>query len=100
MSPMAGGRRSDDSLATILLTQHLVDAGAKPLRASEYWSVATRLDGPGTLLGADGPALARRVGIGEPDRERIRSLLDQATTLAFELERLEQMGVVAVTAAD
>jgi DNA processing protein len=97
---MGSGRSGNDSLATLLLTQHLIDSGAKPFRPAEYWAIAERLGGVGRLLGTDGEQLARDAGVQPVNRERIAKLVEQATGLAFELDRLEQSGITALTAAD
>jgi predicted Rossmann fold nucleotide-binding protein DprA/Smf involved in DNA uptake len=89
--------RSDASLATLLLANRLFDVGAKPFGPKEYWGVVEATDGdPGLLLG-DGTAL---VALGEKQRGRVTQLLDAATRLAFELERLEQQGFRAITPFD
>lgn len=89
--------RSDASLATLLLANHLFDQGAKPLGPKEYWGIVEATDGdPGSLL-RDGAAL---VALGERQRGRVARLLDAATQLAFELERLEHQGFRAITPFD
>ncbi len=44
-------RRADASLAAILLTQRLVDCGAEPFRAREYWALCGQVADLGALLG-------------------------------------------------
>jgi predicted Rossmann fold nucleotide-binding protein DprA/Smf involved in DNA uptake len=88
------GRRSDTSLAALLLAQRLVDTGAEPLRANEYWALLDVVSDPAALLGSD------RSGVPAPLAERVGALLGGATALAFELERLEQSGLAVVSSFD
>lgn len=92
-------RRSDTSLAALLLTQRLVDAGAEPLRAAEYWPLLARVDDPGALLGRAADELA--VQLGDPElAARVAARFDAATAFAFELERLAQTGIRLVASID
>ncbi len=99
--------RHDDSLATILLVSRLCTDGVRPLKASEYWSLrdCNRADGrqqagPGSLLGRGADQLVRDHGLPEDLGERIAELMDRATAVAFELDRLEQSGIKTLTAFD
>lgn len=92
-------RRSDTSLAALLLTQRLVDAGAEPLRAPEYWPLLERIDDPGALLGRAVDDLAVQLDDAEL-AARIAARFDAATAFAFELERLEQTGIRVVASVD
>lgn len=91
--------RPDSSLAALLLAQRLVDASAAPLKASEYWSLLERVPDPADVLGAPGPALVQR-GVEPEVAERAVRLVDAATAVAFELDRLEQSGIQVVTSVD
>ena len=99
--------RHDDSLATILLVSRLCADGVRPLKASEYWSLRDfiRAGGrqpadPGPLLGQGADQLVRDHGLSEDLGERIAELMDRATAVAFELDRLEQSGIKTLTAFD
>ncbi len=113
--------RSDDSLVTLLLGSRLCSEGVRPLKASEFWKlidlIATEraagsdLDsrvgsgkelatGLGALLGQSPQELVRNCALPEELAGRIVALIDRATAMAFELERLEQSGIKAVTAFD
>ena len=89
------GRRSDTSLAALLLVQRLVDTGAEPLKANEYWSLLDAVSDPGRLLEAD-----ERAAVPVELAERVATLLDGATAFGFELERLEQSGLRVVSSFD
>lgn len=91
--------RSDDSLATILLTTHLVDADAAPLGTKEFWSLAATAD-PGALLGRSSEQLAGDAGVDAEAAERLVRLLGRATPVAFELERMERQGFSVLTPFD
>lgn len=71
-----------------------METGAEPLRANEYWSLLDTVNDPATLLGSDCS------GVPRPLAERIAALLEGATALAFELERLEQSGLTVVSSFD
>ena len=88
--------RSDSSLATILLTNHLFEADAKPFATKEFWSLADRVD-PGVLLGSATTEIAALAG---GDGDRIASLLAGGAQLAFELERMERQGFSLLTPFD
>jgi predicted Rossmann fold nucleotide-binding protein DprA/Smf involved in DNA uptake len=92
-------RRNDASLAAILLTQRLVDSSAEPLRAREYWTLLDQVGDPGRLLGASTSDLAGWVGSSELGA-RIAARFEAATSLAFELEQLEQSGIRVIASMD
>ena len=116
---------SDDSLATVLLAGRLGTLGARPLKASEYWSLLKRLgvrmpwkpppgrgaaaadggpdrpgEGPSVLLGKSAEELVGDFGVPEGVAGRVEVLTASALSLAFELERLEQTGIRTLTAFD
>lgn len=93
-------RRSDASLAALLLTQRLVDVDADPLKASEYWGVVSRIDDPGVLLGRDAADVAADLGVAAEFAERIVARLGAATAFALELERQEQSGLRVLSSVD
>jgi predicted Rossmann fold nucleotide-binding protein DprA/Smf involved in DNA uptake len=97
VAPMA--TRSDDALATILLTNHLIEAAAPPLGAKEFWTLAATAD-PGALLGRSSEQLAGDVGVEPEAAERLARLLERATAVAFELERMEREGFAVLTPFD
>lgn len=94
--------RDQNSLAAILLVSHLAADGAKPLKASEFWALRDRLplqEYPGALLGCTEEELFHR-GITKDMAGRVVRLLDRATSMAFELERLDQLGIRTLTPFD
>ena len=91
-------RRADASLAAILLTQRLVDCGAEPFAAREYWALCGQAPDLGALLGRSEDDLST-----ELDRElaaRLVSRFEAATSVAFELEKLEQLGIQVFASVD
>jgi DNA processing protein len=92
-------RRSDASLAALLLAQRLVANGAAPLKASEYWPLLARVGDPGPLLGRTATELTARLGDAAL-AARVAARFASATGVAFELERLEQTGIRVVTSFD
>lgn len=92
-------RRADASLAAILLTQRLVDASGEPFRAREYWALLDQVDDVGALLGQPVDALTDTLG-DAPLATRIVRRFDAATSVAFELEQLDQHGIQVVTSFD
>ena len=115
--------RHDDSLATILLVSRLCAQGVRPLKASEYWSLLDRVrvgpdlvqstsddvlageqahpgQGPSVLLGQSEGRLTHNCGLPEDLADRIAGLVERATAVAFELDRLEQSGIKTLTAFD
>lgn len=93
-------RRADSSLAALLLTQRLVDTGAAPLKASEYWSVLERIADPAQLLGLDARDVASRADVTDTVAERIVALLGAATSFAVALDDHEQSGMRVVASID
>ena len=117
--------RNEDSLATILLVSRLCAGGLRPLKASEYWSLLDRI-GVGPLLGGDLAEVASPASgvgaqaveglslvLGQSEQQfmhdcglpedlagRIAGLVERATAVAFELDRLEQTGIRTLTAFD
>lgn len=93
--------RSDDSLATILLVGRLLgDDGGKSLKASEYWKLCDLVGPPGGLLGRAEDHLVAEHGLAGELAARVVALLDQATGMAFEFERLDQAGISVLTPFD
>ncbi len=90
-------RRSDDSLATLLLTSRLVDSEVPVLKASEYWKLVDYIE-IGSLLGRDERELI--VDLGDDMGTKVATLLDRAAALAFAVEELEQQGIRAIAATD
>jgi predicted Rossmann fold nucleotide-binding protein DprA/Smf involved in DNA uptake len=91
-------RRSESALASLLLVSRSVPSDARPLGAREYWSLIERIEDPARLLGCDIVALEQ--SIGPKLAPRVAALLDRATVLAFELERLEQAGIATLSPFD
>ena len=90
---------NDDSLATILLVSRMARDGVTPFTASQFWSFVDQVGSPGHLLGQTKGDL---IDSGLPDdlAARIVPLLERATALAFEQERLEQSGITTLTPFD
>jgi hypothetical protein len=63
---------SEASLA-VLLTNRLVDAGARPLSAGEYWALVAKVPALDVLLGADEVAVAKQLGGDSIEAGRITS---------------------------
>jgi predicted Rossmann fold nucleotide-binding protein DprA/Smf involved in DNA uptake len=91
-------RRSESALASLLLVSRSVPSDDRPLGAREYWSLIERIDDPARLLGCGAVALEQL--IGPKLAPRVAALLDRATALAFELERLEQAGIATFSPFD
>jgi predicted Rossmann fold nucleotide-binding protein DprA/Smf involved in DNA uptake len=85
--------------AALLLTNRLVPLGAKPLAAKEFWQLVEQVD-PGELLDLDADDIADRVRAEPDEGRRLRTLLDAATAMSFEQERLHDGGVALVSALD
>lgn len=100
VSPMGAGARSEDALASLLLTTRLVDAGAAPLSPPRYWSLLDAVPEPAELLVTAAGDIGRRAGLTDDEAHRIERLLAAATSLAFALERLERQGFVPLTSFD
>lgn len=94
------GARSPSALASLLLTNHLVDAGAAPLSAKRFWALLESTPDPAEVLGASVEEIRRRTGLPGDEASRIEQLLAAGTGLAFELERMERQGLVALTPFD
>jgi len=93
-------RRDDSSLASLLLTQRVVDLGVEPLKATEYWQLHEATDSLGSLLGRSADEVAAMTSSDLDLAARVVSLLDGATAVALELENLEQAGVSVLTPVD
>ena len=90
----------DDSLAAILLLSRVGSDEVRPLKASEFWGLCDLVGGPSLLLGADETQLVSEHGLAVDLATRIVELLDRATAMAFELERLGQAGISTLTPFD
>lgn len=85
--------------AALLLTNRVVDVGAKPLTAREFWSIVEQRD-PAELVGCSAADVAARLAVEEDEATRITTLLGAASALAFEEERLLDGGIQLVSALD
>ena len=99
--------RNDDSLATTLLVSRLCAEGVQPLWPSEFWRLLDHIGAsgrqqadPGRLLRQSANQLVRDQGLPHDLGERIAELMDRATAVVFELDRLGQSGIRTVTAFD
>ncbi len=90
----------ETSRAALLLTNRLVKIEAKPMTAREFWGVVDKVGDLSTLLNLDVGELVEKLSFDTDDAERIRSLLDASTALAFERERLEEGGISLVSVFD
>lgn len=91
---------SDVQVASLLLTNRLVDVGVKPYAAAEYWDLIARIPDLALLIGASVREVEQRANVTEVEAERIAGLLDAASAFAFERERLEEEGIVVVSNFD
>ena len=103
--------RDDNSLAAILLVSRLCAKDARPLKASEFWTLQELVAdgnpqadhtsaGLGGLLGRSEERLKDDWGLPASLAGRVAGLLGRATAVAFELERLEQSGIETITVFD
>lgn len=93
-------QHSHDSIrAAALLTNRLVRLDVKPLAAREFWRLVEQVD-PGDLLHATVAEIGERAAVGPDEAARLRALLDAATALGFEEERLREGGISLVSAFD
>ena len=94
-------RRNDDALATIALVSRLCADDLQPLKASEFWKLMAKpASRPSELLGMSAGDLATEVSISGILAERLTALLGRATSLAFEIERLQHSGIKMITPYD
>jgi predicted Rossmann fold nucleotide-binding protein DprA/Smf involved in DNA uptake len=91
--------RTDDSLATLLLTNHLLEREVQPLGPKAFWSLVEAAGNPSSLLGRSQIDLATDLG-DEQLAARLTALLEASTQLAFALERSESQGFRALTPFD
>lgn len=92
--------RSDASLASLLLTNRLVERDVAPLSTGAYWDLVSRVGDPARLLGLSAAEAVDVSGLDPVTGERIVRLLDGATQVAFQLEKMEQIGFWAITPFD
>ena len=85
--------------AALLLTNRLVALDAKPLTAREFWQLTHRVD-VGDLIGASPSEIEELAGVTVEESIRYRTLLDAATALGFEQERLADGGIELISALD
>ena len=92
--------KSEDSLASVLLVSRLVSDGVQPLKASEFWRLRDHVGKTSVLLGQSEEQLVTEHGIAPGLARRVVGLLERATAMAFELERLDQSGISTLTPFD
>jgi predicted Rossmann fold nucleotide-binding protein DprA/Smf involved in DNA uptake len=91
-------RLDDAELVALLLAQRLVDDGAPPLKASEFWDVLSAIPYPGALLGLSAEGVRQAAGVDAEMAARIVARLDQATNFAFALDEAQQTGLRVLSA--
>jgi predicted Rossmann fold nucleotide-binding protein DprA/Smf involved in DNA uptake len=99
---------SPDAQAVLLTCSHLGLQGgtaAKPLTLGEWNDLAARvhaspLERPAAFLDLSADRLCDILGLPADLADRLRRLLDRGAALASELERLETLGIWALTRAD
>ena len=89
----------DSTRAALLLTNRLVSLEAKPLTARAFWQLVRGID-PGDLLHQDVQAISDIADVERDEASRFRTLLDAATALGFEEERLLDGGISLISALD
>ena len=91
--------KSDEALATILIVSRIASDGTRPLTTRQFWNLVEQIGKPGRLLGMTKEDLVD-LGLGTDMASRVVALLARATTMAFELERLDQSGIATLTPFD
>ncbi len=69
------------------------------MTAREFWQLVEHVD-PAELLDADVSTIAERAGVADDEAVRYRTLLDAATAMSFEQERLADGGISLISALD
>ncbi|MET1011429.1 MAG: hypothetical protein ABWY83_03535, partial [Actinomycetota bacterium] len=98
--PTGSGARSEDALATLLLTTRLGDAAEEPLPPGRFWSLVAAVPEPSELFATPAGDIARRTGLPGHEAAGVERLLAAGTNLAFALERSERQGFFALTPFD
>lgn len=98
---------SSDSQVILLLCSHLglpPEADPGPFTLRDWNPLARRLQSaalrPGALLDLDQKELEIQLGITSQEADRITQLLERRGSLAIELERLQSLGIRALTRLD
>ena len=91
---------TDTLLAALLLTNRLVDVGAKPLSSSEFWTLSRSVEDLSQLAGASVASISEVSELSADGAERVAQLLSAGTAFSFERERLEEEGIQLVSALD
>lgn len=81
------------SLATLLLTNRIVDVGVKPLTAREFWSVKRSTGDVSALAGLNVTEMSGRFGMPMELAERIALLFDASIAFTAAREQLETSGI-------
>ena len=91
--------KSEDTLATILLVSRMASDGTSPLTPRQFWKLVDLVGKPGRLLGMTGDDLMS-FELPADMMGRVVGLLARATAMAFQLEQLDQSGIVTLTPFD
>jgi predicted Rossmann fold nucleotide-binding protein DprA/Smf involved in DNA uptake len=71
----------------------LIEAGASPLKAAEFWAVVECVPDLGVLLGLRPDEISQAAQVNESMAQRIETLLAAATSFAFALDDAQQSGL-------
>jgi DNA processing protein len=88
----------DRSFAALLLSSHLVERPVKPLKSTEFWPILDRVSELECLLDASADEIRQRLDATQEMARRVETLLQGATSFAFELEGLHRRGIKVVSA--
>ncbi|CAN5900131.1 hypothetical protein BH23ACT12_BH23ACT12_12580 [soil metagenome] len=91
---------SGSSLATVLLTTHLLKRPEAPLSPKEFWKMLATVEDPARLLGCKATEIQSITGLGPGDAERVASRLAGAEELEAERERLELAQIMILSRFD
>ena len=90
---------NDAAKAVLALTNQLVDAGVRPLKAAEVWPLLETVGDPSTLVGRTASDLRADLP-DDLDAERVAALLDSGIALAAKLSALDDRGIWCLTPFD
>ncbi len=91
---------TDTSLASLLLTNRIVDVGAKPLTSGEFWALCRSTSDLSLLVGMSVDSIRKTASVSLAEAERYAELLSVSSPFASERQRLEEQGILLTSALD
>jgi len=82
-----------ESVATLLLTNRIVDIGVQPFSAKQFWSLQSQVGNVSRLAGVSASEMMREFDLQSETAQRVEQLIQAVVAFSLARGRMEQTGV-------